>query len=100
MAAERLPFEQRKIILKRYWKFENMCEVRKQWPREFATEPPTRLTMARIHDKFEDDGTVHKQKIWEDLHSNESRPFCYDVGTVDTIRTKSANQCVRGTEIS
>jgi hypothetical protein len=51
MAAERLSFEQRKIILKWYWKFENLCEVQRQWRREFATESPTRLTVARIRDK-------------------------------------------------
>jgi hypothetical protein len=33
-----------------------------QWRREFATEPLTRLTIARIRDKFEVDRTVHKQR--------------------------------------
>jgi hypothetical protein len=41
MAAEWLSFKQRKIILKWSWKFENVCEVQRQWRHEFATEPPT-----------------------------------------------------------
>jgi hypothetical protein len=57
MAEARLSFEQRKIIFKWYFKFENVCEVQRQWRREFATKPPTRLTIARIRDKFETDGT-------------------------------------------
>jgi hypothetical protein len=65
MAKARLSFEQRKTILKWYFKFENVCEVQRQWRREFATEPPTRLTTARIRDKFETVGSVcgvHKQR--------------------------------------
>jgi hypothetical protein len=70
MAAERLSFEQRKIILKWYWNFENVCEVRRQWRREFATEPPIRLTIACIRDKFETDGTVHG------VHKEKSGRLC------------------------
>jgi hypothetical protein len=40
MAAERLSFEQRKIIFKWYWKFGNVCEAQIQWRREFAKELP------------------------------------------------------------
>jgi hypothetical protein len=58
MAAEGLSFKQRKINLKWYYKFENVCEVQRQWRREFATEPRTRLKIARIRDKFEVDDTV------------------------------------------
>jgi hypothetical protein len=58
MAEARLSFEQRKVILKWYFKFENVCEVQRQWRREFATKPPIRLIIARIRDKFETDGTV------------------------------------------
>jgi hypothetical protein len=70
MAAERLSFEQRKIILKRYWKFENVCEVQRQWRREFAAEPPTRLKIARVRNKFEADGTAH------DVHKEKSGRPC------------------------
>jgi hypothetical protein len=59
MAVERLLFEQCKIILKCYWKFENVCEVQRQWKHEFAVEPPMQLTIACIHDIFEAYGTVH-----------------------------------------
>ncbi|PNF28573.1 hypothetical protein B7P43_G09389 [Cryptotermes secundus] len=38
--AEKLFFEQRKAILKWYWKYENIKEVR-QWQSEFGTWPPT-----------------------------------------------------------
>jgi hypothetical protein len=65
MAEAWSSFEQRKIILKWYFKFENVCKVQCQWRREFATKPPTRLTIAHIFDKFETDGTVrgvHKQR--------------------------------------
>ncbi|KAJ4432449.1 hypothetical protein ANN_21068 [Periplaneta americana] len=54
----RLSFEQRKAILKWYWRTENVVEVQRQWRREYRTEPPTRLTIARIRDKFETHGTV------------------------------------------
>jgi hypothetical protein len=35
-----------------------MYEIQRQWRCEFATESPTRLTVSRIHDKFEADRTV------------------------------------------
>jgi hypothetical protein len=41
IAAERLTFEKRKVILKGYWKFENVREVQRHWRREFVTDPPT-----------------------------------------------------------
>jgi hypothetical protein len=47
------------------WKFEKVCEVQRQWRCEFVKEPPTRVTIASIRDKFEVDGTVrdvHKQR--------------------------------------
>ena len=52
----RLSFEQRKAILKWYWRTENIVEVQRQWRREYRTEPPTRLKTARVHDKFETRG--------------------------------------------
>jgi hypothetical protein len=52
MEAKWSSFEQLEIILKRYWKFEKMCKVQEQWRREFAMEPPTRLTTASICDKY------------------------------------------------
>ena len=67
MAKARLSFEEHKTILKWYLKFENVVEVQRQWRREYATEPPTRLTISRIHDKFETHGTVC------DVHKGRSR---------------------------
>ena len=54
----RLNFEERKFILKYYWKYENVVEVQRQSRGEFHNEPPTRITITRIRDKFEADGTV------------------------------------------
>ncbi|KAJ4425934.1 hypothetical protein ANN_27560 [Periplaneta americana] len=42
-----------------YWKTENVVGVQRQWRRECRTEPPTRLTIAHIRDKFETHGTVY-----------------------------------------
>ena len=53
MAEARLSFEEHKNNLKWYLKFENVVEVQRQWRREYATEPQTRLTVACIRDKFE-----------------------------------------------
>ncbi|XP_008116993.1 uncharacterized protein LOC100557975 [Anolis carolinensis] len=58
MANPRLTFDQRKFVLKWYWKTENVKEVQRQWRQEFPTGPPTRVTIARIRDKFETDGTL------------------------------------------
>jgi hypothetical protein len=96
MAVVRLPFEQCKIILKWYWKSENVCEVQRQWQREFEMEPPTRLTVARICNKFEADGTVH------DVHKQRAgrpgratSPASSGMVLVQFIRSpqKSAKQC-------
>ena len=66
MAGARLSFEERKAVLKKwYFKFENISEVQRQWRNEFGTQPPTHLTIARIREKFEIDGTVgdvHKER--------------------------------------
>jgi hypothetical protein len=92
MAKARLSFEQSKMILKLYFKSENVCEVQRQWWREYGTIPPTRLTTACIRDKFETDGTVrdvHKQRsgrprtatspassamVWVSLHVHHKSP--------------------------
>lgn len=55
--TKRLFFEQCKAVLKWYWKYKNIKEVR-QWQNEFGTQPPTRRTIALIWDKFEVNGTV------------------------------------------
>lgn len=58
MTETRLSFEQRKTILKWYWKTEKISEVQRLWRNEFATDPPSRLTISRIRDKFELYGTI------------------------------------------
>jgi hypothetical protein len=37
-------FEQRKWILKYYWKTENVTEAQRRWTNEFGTPPPTWVT--------------------------------------------------------
>ena len=37
---------------------ENVVGVQRRWRVEFGTPPPTRVTITRIRDKFEVDGTV------------------------------------------
>ncbi|KAJ4442902.1 hypothetical protein ANN_04495 [Periplaneta americana] len=64
---QRLSFKQRKVILKWYWRTENVVEIQRQWTREFGTEPPARLTIAHIRDKFETHGTVY------DVYKGRSR---------------------------
>ena len=53
----KLSFDECKWLLKCYWKVENVVGV--QWcsGAKFGT-PPTRVTITRIRDKFEVDGTV------------------------------------------
>ena len=53
----KLSFDERKWLLKCYWNVENV-EVQRRWSVKFGTPPPSRLTITRIRDKFEDDGTV------------------------------------------
>jgi len=53
MVEARLSFEECKTILKWCSKFENIMEVEWEWRCEYATEPPTRLRIAHIHDKMD-----------------------------------------------
>jgi hypothetical protein len=66
-------------------KFEVALEILKrvrstEWGSEFSTEPPTRLTTARIRDKFEAAVTVR------DVHKQQYA--MYGAGTVHTITTQ------------
>lgn len=63
--AARLSFEHNKFKLKSYLRFGNAIEVQRQPGREFQTDPPTRLIITRIIEKFEADGTIqndHKKR--------------------------------------
>lgn len=66
MSSSRFSFEEKKFILKCYWKYENIAEVQRRFIEHFSKAPPSRPTIARIRDKFEQDGTVH------DLHKEHS----------------------------
>ena len=66
MARARLNFEERKFIVKCYWKTEYISEVQRRFRTEFQRDAPTRLTITRLRDKFEKDGTV------KDVHKNHS----------------------------
>ena len=51
-------FNECKWLLKCYWKVENVVVVQRCWRVGFGTPPPTRVTITKIRDKFEVDGTV------------------------------------------
>lgn len=61
-----LTFEERKFVLKSYWKCRNMSEIQKKFMKTFKTDKaPSRLTIIRIRDKFETYGTIqniHKER--------------------------------------
>jgi hypothetical protein len=77
--AERLSSEQRKAVLKWYWKYENSKEVQRQWQNEFGTQPPTCRAIARIRDRFEADGTVH------DVHKQRSGRAAITTDTLTAV---------------
>ena len=58
MMAGNLSTEQRKWILKQYWKTENAERVSTAWVEAFNTPPPTCLAIYRIRDKFDATGSV------------------------------------------
>ena len=56
--AVKLSFDEYKWLLKCYWKVENVVQVKRRWMVEFGTPPQKRVTLTRIRDNFEVDGTV------------------------------------------
>jgi hypothetical protein len=58
MMAGNLSIEQRKWILKEFWKTENAERVSRAWVETFNTPPPTPLIIYRIRDKFDATGSV------------------------------------------
>lgn len=50
--------DQRKWILKEYWKTGNCERVRERWREEFDAPPPTRLSICRLRDKFNNTGSI------------------------------------------
>ena len=57
-----LTLKQRKWTLKSYWKHENPWDVRRRGMQNFHTDPPTRVIIYKIRDKFDTDGTVANKK--------------------------------------
>ncbi|CAI9729018.1 Hypothetical predicted protein [Octopus vulgaris] len=56
--AGNLTNEERKWILKQYWKTGNAELVRQKWTEEFQRPAPSRLTVYRIRNKFEQTGIL------------------------------------------
>ena len=56
--ADNLTKDQRKWILKQYWKTENVEKFRQKWAEEFDTPAPSRQTIYRIRDKFDETGSI------------------------------------------
>ncbi|XP_063971908.1 uncharacterized protein LOC135159795 [Diachasmimorpha longicaudata] len=103
MGDVRLSFEERKQAIKWYWEFENVNGVQRQRSREYDTEPPSRLTITRIRDKFEVHGTVcHVHKG----HSGRSRTATSDESSTAVLElfqrspNKSSRQGARESDVS
>lgn len=99
----RLSFEQRKAILKWYFRTENVVEVQRQWRREYRTEPPTRVTIARIRDKFETHGTVcnvHKGRSGRPRTATSPASSAMVLERFEQSPQKSTKQCARETGVS
>ena len=53
-----LTFAQKKFVLKTFCKCENKAEVQRRFTSEFYRDAPTRVTISRILDNFENHGTI------------------------------------------
>ena len=58
MSYNRLKFKQRKFILTCFYKFESMEKVERRLRKQFHRNLHIILSISRIRDKFEVDGTV------------------------------------------
>ena len=103
MAGARLSSEEPKAVLKWYFKFENISEIQRQWRNEFGTQPPTRLTIARIRDKFEIEGTagdVHKERSGRPRTATTLATSVAVLQQFTRSPQKSVKQCSRETRVS
>lgn len=103
MGDVRLSFEERKQVIKWYWKFENVNEVQRQWRREYDTEPPSRLTITRIRDKFEVHGTVcgvHKGHSGRPRTATSDESSTAVLGLFQRSPNKSSRQGARESDVS
>ena len=78
------------------WKVENVVEVQRRWRVQICTPPPTRITVTRIPNKFEFDGTVQdvlKVRCGRKRSSTDNRSA--DAVMQDFARSpkKSLRQC-------
>ena len=52
-------YEKIKFLLKSFWNWKNLVELRQRERREFKTDPSKQLAIIRIRDKFEANGNIH-----------------------------------------
>ena len=103
MAGARLSFDEWKAVLKWYFKFVNISEVQRQWRNEFGAQPLTRLTIARIRDKFKIDSTVgdvHKERSGRPQTATTLATSAAVLKQFTRSPQKSVKQCSRETGVS
>jgi len=83
--------------------FENVAEVQRQWKHEFQTQPPTRLTITPLCDKFDTHGTicdVHRGGSGRPLTATSPASSAMVLGRFTTSPRKSATKYARETGVS
>ena len=83
--------------------FENVAEVQRQWKREFQTQPPIRLTITRLCDKFDTHGTicdVHGGRSGRPLTATSPASSAMVLERFTASPRKSATQCARETGVT
>jgi len=63
-----LSLQQRKQVLKCYWKSDNSVKVQNVWRRDIGRDPLSRLGITPLRDIFEERGTI------KDVRKERSRP--------------------------
>lgn len=84
------------------WKTENVQEIQRRWQIEFGIQPPTRLTISRVRDKFEMHGTVmniNKQSIGRKKTSTSKENINVVLQTFTQCPKQSLRKCFRETAI-
>ena len=94
----KLSFDERKWLLKCYWKVENVVEDHPCWRVEYGTPPPTRATITRIRDKFQGNGTVQymlKDRCGRKRSSTDNESADAVMQVFARSPNKSLRQCFR-----
>ena len=81
--AVKLSFDERTWLLKCYSKVEDVFKVERRWRVEFGTQPPKRVTITWIRDKFDVDGTVQdvlKGRCGRKRSSSGNESWCNNAG--------------------